>query len=111
MYQASSGDGPADQIVPIDDLSLGTLIALVDRLRETETPNQFICREIEMDGAYLQADFELRHIVDTGMKLEIVEAAKVIRSIMMKAHDFVGESNVAAAVDELNRVIELKIGL
>jgi hypothetical protein len=101
----------SDGIVQLDDLSLSTLIALVDRLRETETPDQFLCREIEMDEAYLQADAEVRFATDRGEGPESVEQTKVIRAHVIKAHDMVGESNISAAVQELNRVIEMKIGL
>src|SRR5438477_11789958 len=100
-----------DGIVQLDDLSLSTLIALIDRLHETETPDQFLCREIEMDEAYLQADAEVRIVTDKGAGPESIEQTKVIRSHVIKAHDLVGESNIPAAVQELNRVIEIKIGL
>jgi hypothetical protein len=100
-----------DEIVSIDDLSLGTLIALVDRLRVTETPNQFLCREIELDEAYLQADAEFRRSADEGERPEAQEQAKRIRALVIRAHDFLGDSDIAAAVDELNQVIEIKIGL
>ena len=111
MYDSQSGRSPADEIVSIDDLSLGTLIALVDRLRLTETPNQFLCREIEMDEAYLNADAELRQSTDEGAQAEALEPVKLIRSLVIQAHDFVGDSNISAAVDRLNQVIEMKIGL
>jgi hypothetical protein len=101
----------ADSITPVDDLSLGTLIALVDRLRATETPNQFLCREIELDEAYLQADAELRRIFDEQPGDEQCQRATLVRSYVISAHDLLGESNITAAVEQLNRVIEMKIGL
>jgi hypothetical protein len=97
--------------VQLDDLSLATLIALVDRLRETETPDQFLCREIELDEAYLEADAELRKVTDGGGREEKVEQARQIRSLVIQAHDQLGESDIAAAVAQLNKVIEIKIGL
>ncbi len=111
MNDGRYGESPADEIYSIEDLSLGTLIALVDRLRLTETPNQFLCREIELDEAYLQADAELRRSTDEGERPEAQERAKRIRSLVIQAHDFLGDSNIAAAVDGLNQVIEIKIGL
>jgi hypothetical protein len=111
VFESQNGNGPADEIVAVDDLSVGTLIALVDRLRLTETPNQFLCREVELDEAYLQADVDYRKAEDEETKPETVERAKQIRSHVINAHDFLGESNISAAVEELNRVIEIKIGL
>lgn len=102
---------PADGLVQLDDLSLATLIALVDRLRETETPDQFLCREIELDEAYVEADAELRRATDGGGRQESVEQATLIRSLVIQAHDQLGDSNIASAVEQLNRVIDIKIGL
>jgi len=101
----------ADGIVRLDDLSLATLIALVDRLRETETPDQFLCREIELDEAYLEADSELRQVTDRGAQPDSLDRAKLIRALVIRAHDLLGESDIVAAVQELNKVIEMKIGL
>lgn len=106
-----SGSNFIDEIVRLDDLSLSTLIALVDRLRGTETPNQFLCREVELDEAYLEADAEFRLTDDESETPETSERAKLIRSLVMNAHDLLGESDISAAVKELNRVIEIKIGL
>ena len=100
-----------DAVVQLGDLSLSTLIALVDRLRATETPNQFLCRELELDEAYLQADADLRS-AQVGSSGELsIERARVIRSHVLKAHDLVGESDIPPAVQELNSVIEMKLGL
>jgi len=101
----------ADSVTPVEDLSLSTLIALIDRLRATETPNQFLCREIELDEAYLQADAEMRRAIDEQHGDEQREHATIILSHVLSAHDLLGESNISAAVEQLNCVIELKIGL
>lgn len=107
----AQGGGSTDGVVQVGDLSLATLIALVDRLRSTETPDQFLCREIELDEAYLQADAEARLAEDESAKPQAMAETKLIRALVIKAHDFLGESNIAAAVQELNRVIEIKVGL
>lgn len=108
---ALDGRSEADSVISVEDLSLSTLIALVDRLRATETPNQFLCREIELDEAYLQADAEMRRTVDEQQGDEQRQDATLIRTHVLSAHDFLGESNIVAAVQELNCVIEKKIGL
>jgi hypothetical protein len=103
--------GPGDGLVQLDDLSLATLIALVDRLQKTETPDQFLCREIELDEAYVQADADLRSAQERSSEAEQLEQARTIRTLVLSAHDLLGDSEVAAAVKELNKVIEIKIGL
>jgi hypothetical protein len=110
MSAAGGHDSP-EGTVPLGDLSLGTLIALVGRLRETETPDQFLCREIELDEAYLQADVEFRLAHDEEAEPEALEEATLIRELVINAHDFLGESNISAAVHELNRVIAHKDGI
>jgi hypothetical protein len=105
-----AGEG-RDAVVQLGDLSLSTLIALIGRLRLTETPNQFLCRELELDEAYVQADSDLRVAQEQSSGQDSVEQARVIRSHVLKAHDLLGESDIPAAVQELNKVVELKLGL
>ena len=108
---AHGGTDAVDSTVRVEDLSLSTLIALIARLRATETPAQFLCREVELDEAYLEADVALHLVEDEGIEPETFERAKLVRSLVLNAHDFLGESNLQAAVRELNKVIEIKIGL
>jgi hypothetical protein len=108
--ESSEGES-RDAIVQLDDLSLSTLIALVDRLRGTETPNQFLCRELELDEAFVQADADLRTAMEKNGHPQSVDQARLIRTLVLKAHDLLGENDIAAAVQELNKVIEIKLGL
>ena len=35
----------------------------------------------------------------------------MVRALVINAHDFVGESNIHAAIEELNKAVEAKLGL
>jgi hypothetical protein len=100
-----------DHVVPLDDLSLKTVIALIDRLSQTETSDQFLCRELELDAACLQTELDIRAARDDERKEGAVTELQEIRGLVLRAHDFVGENNLRAAIQELNRVIEIKVGL
>jgi hypothetical protein len=101
----------ANATVAVNDLSLRSLISLIGRLRATETAEQFILRETELDDAYRNADAELREAEGDEQPLEAVDALRRVRALVINAHDFVGESNVHAAIEELNKAVEAKLGL
>ena len=98
-----------DQAVPLDDLSLKTIIGLIERLKATQTDDQVVCRELELDDAYRRADMDLRDAA--GEPAETIAQFGRVREIVIKAHDFVGESKIEDAVQELNKLVEMKIGL
>jgi hypothetical protein len=100
-----------DDVVPVDDLSIGTLIALIARLQETETTDHYLCREVELDMVCFLADEGLKAVARPPAGQHAVDEASQIRELVLKAHDFVGQSNVHAAIAELNRVVEMKMGL
>jgi hypothetical protein len=110
MERLNRQDLPEDDLVPLADLSLKSLIALVQRLQETETSDQFLYRELELDQAYFWADESFKLAKRPGAKDDLAQVEQ-IRALVLNAHDYVGVSNVHAAIGELNKVIELKMGL
>jgi hypothetical protein len=107
----SENEHDANATVVVNDLSLKTLISLIGRIRQTETPEQFTLRETELDDAYRNADAELREAESNEAPAEIVAELGRVRRLVINAHDFVGESNVHAAIEELNKAVEAKLGL
>ena len=105
------GSDEVGQVARIEDLSLKTLIDLVARLKETETPEQFLCREMEMDQAYFWADTDWKDAQRDEAGEGAIEDLWQVRQHVLSAHDHVGENNLRAAMDELNQIIERKIGL
>ena len=101
----------ADQTVELEGLSLRAVIQLIDRLRQTETEDQFLHREVELDDAYRHADMDLRLAEADQVGSQQISELQRVREHILKAHDLVGESNRAAAIEELDRIVEIQIGL
>jgi hypothetical protein len=111
MEFSSESERDANAALVVNDLSLRTLIDLIGRLEQTETPEQFILREAELDDAYRNADAELREAESNDVGAVIVDELRRVRALVINAHDFVGESNIHAAIIELNQAVEGKLGL
>ena len=110
IYGKQSGTD-VDRVVWMDDLSVRTLIKLVERLESTTEMEQFIFREAEMDDAYRQADADLRLATREQLRAEVVVGLERVRSLIFTAHDYVGLGKTAEAINELNTVIGIKVGL
>ena len=111
MEVVGRGDGEVDRIVWIPDLSVKALIGLVQRLERTIQLEQFIFREAEMDDAYRQADTDLRLAVRECASPTVIAGLERVRTLIFAAHDFVGLGRTDDAINELNTVIGIKIGL
>ena len=103
--------GALDDVARLDDLSIKSLIALITRLQGTETTDHYLCRELELDMAFFWADEGLKSAKGPAVPQEARAQAAEIRDLVERAHDFVGSSNVHAAIAELNKVVEMKMGL
>lgn len=106
-----SGGTDVDRVVWMDDISVRTLIKLVERLESTTEMEQFIFREAEMDDAFRQADTEWRRAIREQLAPEVISGLERVRSLVFAAHDFVGLGQVEDAIRELNTVIGIKVGL
>jgi hypothetical protein len=104
-----SSAGNLDELTQLPDLSLSTLIALVQRLQATESSEHYLFRELELDQAFFWAEENVKSARTAGKAVR--EEMHHIRDLVLAAHDFVGTNNVHAAIAELNKVIELKMGL
>jgi hypothetical protein len=104
-------EADANQTVEMGGVSPRAVIMLIERLRLTETAEQFYCREAELDDAYRHADMDLRLAEADSSSPELIRELARIRGHVLAAHDLVGESKVSEAVEELNRIVEIKIGL
>jgi hypothetical protein len=106
-----SHNSEVDRLIWMDDLSVGTLIKLVERLEQTSEMEQFIFREAEMDDAYRQADMDLRAAVREQIAADTVSGYQRIRDLVFSAHDYVGLGKIDEAVNDLNTVIGIRIGI
>ena len=110
IYGKSNGS-EVDRVVWMDDLSVRTLIKLVERLESTVEMEQFIFREAEMDDAYRQADMEVRRAVREQLTPDVIAGFERVRSLIFSAHDYVGLGQVDEAIKELNTVIGISVGI
>ena len=106
-----SNQSEVDRVVWMDDLSVRTLIKLVERLESTVEMEQFIFREAEMDDAYRQADMEVRRAVREQLAPDVIAGFERVRSLVFSAHDLVGLGQVDEAIKELNTVIGISVGM
>ena len=106
-----SNQSEVDRVVWMDDLSVRTLIKLVERLESTVEMEQFIFREAEMDDAYRQADMEVRRAVREQLAPDVIAGFERVRALVFSAHDYVGLGEVDEAIKELNTVIGIRVGI
>jgi hypothetical protein len=106
-----ASDQEVDRITWVDDLSVKTLLGLMERLRQTTHGEQFLFREAELDDTYRQADAELQLARRAGADPELLRHLECIREMVFRAHDYVGEGDMVRAMKELSGVIDIKIGI
>jgi hypothetical protein len=87
------------------------LIKLVERVEHTVEMEQFIFREAEMDDAFRQADMDLQAAVREQMEPHVIAGLEKVCSLVFAAHDYVGLGQTAEAIEALNTVIGIKVGL
>ncbi len=100
-----------DRVVWVDDLNVKTLIGLIERIEQTSEMEQRIFREAELDDAYRQADADVRLAQRDGTDSATLAELQRVRGIIFSAHDLVGLGQMPEAVLELNKVVDIKIGL
>lgn len=93
-----------------DCMSLESLTRLCARLAATADGEQFVFREVELDCCYRQADGEAR-IAEHGGDSAGLSRSIAIRERVFAAHDFVGTRNLSHAINALNEVADLVMGL
>ncbi|HLF77745.1 MAG TPA: hypothetical protein VJB57_09680 [Dehalococcoidia bacterium] len=104
-------DREVDRVIWINDLSVATLIALIERLRQTEPGEQMLFREAELDEAYRQADADVWLAARANADRESMAQLHRVRDLIFSAHDYVGDEDIEAAIAELGRIVDISIGL
>ena len=100
-----------DRVIWVDDLTVATLIALIERLEQTSEMEQRLFREAELDNVYRQADADVRLAQRDGTDTATLRELERVREIVFRAHDLLGLGQMPAAIQQLNTVVEIKIGL
>lgn len=91
-----------DDINDVDDLSQATVGAMAERLRQSQSEEQFVYRETELDELWRIADVSLG-------RQDLSQAQRVwldgLRDAIVRSHDLVGVESrpvdAAAVLDQL----------
>ena len=87
-----------DDVVPIEDFSNETLLALAERLEQSATFQQLILREVELDEIYRR--------VDTAMSAETEAGAlERLAGMVFEAHDLAADGHPLEAARLLRQAM------
>ncbi len=113
MNKLPEGSMHLDDVVPIEDFSNETLIALAQRLETSTTFQQLILREVEMDEVWRRVDTVIkaeRERADTPEALAAVKALVRVHELVFEAHDLAAEGEPLEAAKRLRDAMMLTPG-
>ncbi len=87
-----------DDVVPIEDFSNETLLALAQRLETSRTFQQLIVREVELDEVWRRVDTVLSRERDLGADVEGLEH---LHQLVFEAHDLAADGRSHEAAQRL----------
>lgn len=87
-----------DDVVPIRDFSNETLLALAQRLESSETFQQLIVREIELDEIWRRVDTVIKRERESGSD---VTGLKRVYTLVFAAHDLAADGQPLEAAQRL----------
>ena len=90
-----------DEVVPIHDFSNETLLALAQRLEESQSFEHQILREIELDQIWRRVDTVLRREQDRCTEAQALEALQRLGRLVFEAHDLAADDQPVEAARRL----------
>ncbi len=87
-------------VVQIGDFSNETLLALAERLENSQTFQERIIREVELDEVYRRVDTAVRDALEQGDS-ESIETLYKVREFVFEAHDLAGDGHAPEAAKKL----------
>lgn len=105
MTLPSEGVVNIDDIVPIDDFSNETLLALAVRLETSTTFQQLILREVEMDEIFRRVDTVIKGERERGASPESVAALERLHKLVFEAHDMAADDHPREAAQLLRNAM------
>jgi len=91
MTTPSEGVVNLDDIVPINDFSNETLLALAQRLESSRTFQHLILREVEMDEIFRRVDTVIKDERERGASPEALRALEQLYGLVFRAHDLAAD--------------------
>src|SRR5438067_13322740 len=94
----TNGAMQLDDVVPIEDFSNETLLALAERLEQSASFQQLILREVELDEIYRR--------VDTAMSIEPdTSSLQRLAGLVFEAHDLAADGHPLEAARRLRQAM------
>lgn len=97
MTTPSEGVVNLDDIVPINDFSNETLLALAQRLETSTTFQHLILREVEMDEIFRRVDTVIKGERERGATPEALAALEHLHALVFRAHDLAADDQPVEA--------------
>lgn len=98
----------ADDLTSIDDYSAATLEAICQRLAVSLGVEHMIYRESELDEVWRLLDADVANAARDGLTTPQLQRLETLRSLVIEAHDLVGnDGDTVAARERLGRAIAL----
>ncbi len=89
----------------VDDFGNGTLLLLIERLEASDSFQQYIAREAELDDVWRHVETALKNIQWDGGDDERAGRLRTLLDAVMAAHDLVGGDEPLEAARRLRAVI------
>jgi hypothetical protein len=97
-----------DDITPIDDFSNETLLALAERLERSESFQEFIAREVELDEVWRRVETAMKAGAEEGMTTQAMSGLSQLFALVQEAHDLAGISKPLEASSKLRAAMTLQ---
>lgn len=94
-----------DDVVAIQDFSNETLLALAQRLEQSETFEHLILREMELDEIWRRVETVMIRERDSGVDVAGLER---VRKLVFEAHDLAADGNPLEAARRLRAAMNLQ---
>ena len=94
-----------DDVTPIEDFSNETLLGLAQRLEQSESFEQLILREMELDEIWRRVDTAMTNEQNAGLDVAGLER---VRKLVFEAHDLAADGNPREAANRLRQAMTLQ---
>ncbi len=94
-----------EDVVEITDFSNKTLLALAQRLETSQTFQQLILREVELDEVWRRVDTVLQAERASGSEQRAIAALERVHKLVFEAHDLAADDRPQEAAGRLRQAI------
>jgi hypothetical protein len=95
-------------VASIPDFSNDTLLALAERLESSNTFQELIIREVELDEVYRRVDAAVRQSEERDAQPGEDEMLKKVRDLVFAAHDLASQGHPLDAASRLRAAMTME---